>query len=376
MDRIVWLVALGVSLGATVSSAHAQVAEAAGGTRSPSSWPMPKRPLFSDALSPKEQLYADSLAKALGRTVRSSKRVANIFNPKGPVMSLNSYPQHGEIVGEIRSGEQIVSVYQPAPGEETYRDPAYREPAYREPTGTWEHRVGSPTGRRYDPATDGRVASKRPPGIEEARGVRTEFQDGLVVERLRFKSEELAVLFAMNDNGLYANEESYMETRGTQAVLIRGASVRDPEQLDAIVKAAFGEGLPKSLPVPSQPPGSTQLQLEDGSLLITTTDSTPEFEKAFKNAQRTARKKIAEGSPGYSEKDGKLTFAIGDDATGFVEDSKGQKTTLLGLTPEKRALLDRHLQVVRKRRAGPARKTRKPVNAFEGATNKLDSLFR
>jgi hypothetical protein len=280
----------------------------------------------------------------------------------------------GRAIGILQSGELVYAVTDNA------------EYVHRIENADWVYRVGSPDGRSYDSQRDGRVkaldasspgpAASAPP-TSEARGVRTELSGDLVIERLHFASAQLAVQYAMNGADMSA-EPTYIETRGNQAIIIRSDAVRDPSALDALVAAAFGEGLR----VPTEPPGTTGLFLGDGNILITTTDSDPIFDEQFKAAQDKHQEKLGEGAPGFSRDGEHRAFELSSGGNGYVEDKDGQKAVVYTTDAKQRALIDRHREhLAQRRNPAPDAQQAKPVqntgvsDSLTGAADVLGGLF-
>jgi hypothetical protein len=330
-----------------------------------------ERPLANDRLSERERRYVRDLQRDLGK-VRSSRRVAHVFEPGGASIAMARYDGPNAMpVGEVESGQQIFAV----PSND----------------GTWHYTVGSPHGPAYDRGQYGPIrsgsyvtqpmgggaqtpSSTQPPeGTAEARGVHTELADGTTIERLRFETPELAADYVMN-NGDF-DKPAYVEVRGNQVIVIEGRAVEDPATLDRMINSAFGPGLP----VPEGGPRATGLFLEDGSMLISSDEEHEGFDRAFRQAQDKTREKIDQGEPGFEDRGDELDFRLQSGANGVVSEDGDRKTVVFAQNDEQRRLLDQHRQRLDERRGGQEAQRNDDVlggrKATAGAADTLKNLF-
>jgi hypothetical protein len=217
------------------------------------------------------------------------------------------------------------------------------------PSGDWTN-----TREENEPAT--------------ARGVVMRYPD-LEVRRMHFPSHAYAVAYAMNTLDLDATRGPvFTELRGKQIVVLRGAAVADTAGLPALVDAAFGVGLPQSLPVPAERGTTSALLLKDGTLAVTSEDANEAFAQSFQRAHDKANEKIGQGAPGFRDDGGKLNFSFPSGVNGYVLDASGTKTVVIAQDATQRATLDEFLAVTNP----PGVATE---GAFTGSTGVLNGLF-
>jgi hypothetical protein len=200
----------------------------------------------------------------------------------------------------------------------------------------------------------------------------------LEVRRMHFPSHAYAVAYAMNTLDLDATRGPvFTELRGKQIVVLRGAAVADTAGLPALVDAAFGVGLPQSLPVPAERGTTSALLLKDGTLAVTSEDANEAFAQSFQRAHDKANEKIGQGAPGFRDDGGKLNFSFPSGVNGYVLDASGTKTVVIAQDATQRATLDEFLAVTRTLRAwrprAPSRA--RPGSSTACSTERLSEPF-
>jgi hypothetical protein len=162
----------------------------------------------------------------------------------------------------------------------------------------------------------------------------------------------------------------YLEIRGKEIVVVRGPAVNDPDALPGIVGAAFGEGLPKILPVPAESPSTTALFLKDDTFLISSSDVSTDFAKSFGDAQTKAEEEVAEDHPGFTQNGDQIDFVFDSGLNGFVENAGGTKIVAIAHDDEQRKTINRFRQGLKVKQD-----TAQRGKEFEGASNTLNGLF-